>query len=380
MCYNIDPESIKHSERKVLLSLIILCFRQKMSYNNNSFPPGFGHGRHAPVQGDGGQELGGRLHAGFGHGRDAPLQRDGGQELGFGHGSGTIGGFSVGRGFQDPGGLRELGARELEGGYQDAAMGKYLGGGGGASVGVGGGGLSRGADAMGGYHGLGGSFGGGGGQPQLNVQQLLDEKRFLESNYRMLFDENKGLRYENSQMIMRTRSQTEEGMRMRSQLERERKENMVLREFSDKNQDDLIALRSETSRRCMEYEAQISKFKEGERKWRLKVQQLKKTRFSDKFDEKKELEINEERLNFPALKEQDDRRIIEKKPEIIPMNQQFKFKKVEGDRRVENLSCGAEAGKMISWPQKTKADPTIKLSHRQNQINYLKKKEQVVNS
>ena len=102
---------------------------------------------------------------------------------------------------------------------------------------------------------------------------------------------------------------------------------MVLREFSDKNQDDLIALRSETSRRCMEYEAQISKFKEGERKWRLKVQQLKKARFSDKFDEKKELDINEERLNFPALKEQDDRRIMEKKPEIIPMNQQFKFKK-----------------------------------------------------
>ena len=85
-------------------------------------------------------------------------------------------------------------------------------------------------------------------------------------------------------------------------------------------------------------------------------------------------------MNFPALKEQDDRRIMEKKPEIIPMNQQFKFKKLEVDRRVENLSCGAEAGKMISWPQKTKADPTIKLSHRQNQINYLKKEEQVVNS
>ena len=56
----------------------------------------------------------------------------------------------------------------------------------------------------------------------------------------MLFDEN-------SQMIMRIRSQTEEGKRMRSQLERERKENMVLREFSDKNQDDLIALRSVVS-------------------------------------------------------------------------------------------------------------------------------------
>ena len=52
-----------------------------------------------------------------------------------------------------------------------------------------GGGLLRGADNMGGYHGLGGSFGGGGGHTQMNFQQLLDEKRILETNSRIIFEE-----------------------------------------------------------------------------------------------------------------------------------------------------------------------------------------------
>jgi regulator of replication initiation timing len=103
---------------------------------------------------------------------------------------------------------------------------------------------------------LGGGGGGGGPRgPQQNIQQLLEEKRLLETNCRRLFDENKGLRFDNNEMIRRIRSQTEEGRRVRSTLESERKEKNMLREFSDKNQDDLIALRSETSRRCMEYES-----------------------------------------------------------------------------------------------------------------------------
>ena len=52
-----------------------------------------------------------------------------------------------------------------------------------------GGGLLRGADNMEGYHGLGGSFGGGGVHTQMNFQQLLDEKRILETNSRILFEE-----------------------------------------------------------------------------------------------------------------------------------------------------------------------------------------------
>ena len=323
--------------------------------------PGFGPGRDAHVRGGG-------LHPGYGIFRDAPAQGGRGQELDFGLGRETIGGFPVGGGLQ---GLGELGVRGLEGGYQDAAMGQYLGGGGGV-----GGGLLRGADAMGGYHGFRGGFGGR-GQPQLNVQQLLNEKRILETNYRLLVNENQGLCHENSQMIVRIRSQTEEGKRMRSEHEREKKENMTLREFSDKNQDDLIALRSETSRRCMEYEAEISKLKESERKWRLKVQQLKKARFSDKFDEKKELEINQKRLNIPAMKGQDDRRVFEKITETIPEKQQFKFRKVDGDRRVENLSSGTEAAKIISKPQKTKA---IQLSQRQKQIKYLESRDKLSKS
>ena len=323
--------------------------------------PGFGPGRDAHVRGGG-------LHPGYGIFRDAPAQGGRGQELDFGLGRETIGGFPVGGGLQ---GLGELGVRGLEGGYQDAAMGQYLGGGGGV-----GGGLLRGADAMGGYHGFRGGFGGR-GQPQLNVQQLLNEKRILETNYRLLVNENQGLCHENSQMIVRIRSQTEEGKRMRSEHEREKKENMTLREFSDKNQDDLIALRSETSRRCMEYEAEISKLKESERKWRLKVQQLKKARFSDKFDEKKELEINQKRLSIPAMKGQDDRRVFEKITETIPEKQQFKFRKVDGDRRVENLSSGTEAAKIISKPQKTKA---IQLSQRQKQIKYLESRDKLSKS
>jgi hypothetical protein len=60
-------------------------------------------------------KLGGGIHAGSGSGQ--------GRE--------TIGGFPVGQGLQGPGGLRGLIAGGLEGGYQDASMRKYLGGGGG---------------------------------------------------------------------------------------------------------------------------------------------------------------------------------------------------------------------------------------------------------
>ena len=87
-----------------------------MSFNNNSlrFPPGFGHGRGHEQSGQA-PELGGGIYAGWGSGQ--------GRE--------TIGGFPVGQGLQGPGGLRGLIAGGLEGGYQDASMRKYLGGGGG---------------------------------------------------------------------------------------------------------------------------------------------------------------------------------------------------------------------------------------------------------
>ena len=68
------------------------------------------------------------------------------------------------------------------------------------------------------------------------------------------------------------------------------------------------------------------------------------------------------------MKGQDDRRIIEKITGTIPEKQQFKFRKVDGDKWVENLSSGTEAAKIILKPQKTKA---IQLSQRQKQIKYL---------
>ena len=90
--------------------------------------------------------------------------------------------------------------------------------------------------------------------------------------------------------------------------------------------------------------------------------------------------MTERRLNFPALKEQDDKRIIEneKKPEIIPVNHQFKFRKVEADRRVENLSGGADAGKMVSRFKKNKADTAVQLSQRLYQINFLERKSKLL--
>ena len=57
----------------------------------------------------------------------------------------------------------------------------------------------------------------------------------------------------------------EEVKSVRSQLESVRKEITMLKDFSDGNQDDLIALRSETSRRSLEYEGQILKLKESEK-------------------------------------------------------------------------------------------------------------------
>ena len=102
----------------------------------------------------------------------------------------------------------------------------------------------------------------------------------------------------------------------------------------------------------------------------IKSSAAEENKISDKFDEKKELEINQKRLNIPVMKGQDDRRIIEKTTETIPEKKQFKFRKVDGDRRVENLPSGTEAAKIISKPQKPKA---IKMSQRQKQIKYLEK-------
>ena len=62
---------------------------------------------------------------------------------------------------------------------------------------------------------------------------------------------------------------------MRAELERAKKENIRVKETSANAQDQLIALKSESSRRILEYEEEIVKVTEREKRWRLKVQKLK---------------------------------------------------------------------------------------------------------
>ena len=76
-------------------------------------------------------------------------------------------------------------------------------------------------------------------------------------------------------MIGKIRSKTEEMDKLKYELEMSRMEIRRTIEFSDKTQDDLIALRSEMSRRFVEYEGEILKLQEAEKKWRIKVQKFK---------------------------------------------------------------------------------------------------------
>ena len=106
------------------------------------------------------------------------------------------------------------------------------------------------------------NFGGG---------QLLQNQTFS----REIEFENAGLRQENSQCISRIRSQEAEIDQLRAELEWAKKENIKVKETSANAQDQLIALKSESSRRILEYEEEIVKVTEREKRWRLKVQKLK---------------------------------------------------------------------------------------------------------
>ena len=411
---------------------MLSIFQITMSYNNNfRGPPGFGGNQDAGgsptgqgFKGPGGWGAGGLGGQGAG-GYHLAAGAQGTREIGGGnHGVGSLygghgavvgnypgggvqdaRGSPTGEGFlQGAGGLRgqgagghhlavgvqRPGAQETHGGnhgvarlyeaggYHGAKVGKYQGGG--ALGGVGGGGVWQGAEPTVGYHGgYQGGLGGGwvGGEPQQNVQRVLDDNRILESKSKMLSEENNRLRYENTQMIRRIRSQTEEVKSVRSQLESVRKEITMLKDFSDGNQDDLIALRSETSRRSLEYEGQILKLNESEKKWRLKVQQLKKERFSDKFEQKeKDLEINVEKLQAED-KEENGRKMNEKKAEIVPVTHQFKFKEIQRNLMEEKPTIGEESSKMVSGSKDSKTRPTVKLSQRQKQISFLKSRNKL---
>ena len=78
---------------------------------------------------------------------------------------------------------------------------------------------------------------------------------------------------------------------MRFQLKKAVKEKFMMEKLADASQDDLIAHKSESSRRYMEYEAQISRLKDTEKKWRLTVQKMKKQSFSQTIEEKKDIPV-----------------------------------------------------------------------------------------
>lgn len=107
------------------------------------------------------------------------------------------------------------------------------------------------------------------------------------------------------------------------------------------------------------------------------MQQLKKERFSDKFEQKeKDLEINEEKLQAED-KEEDGRRMNEKKAEIVPITHQFKFKEIKRNLMEENPVSGAESGKMVSGSKVSKTKPTVILSQRQKQISFLESRNKL---
>ena len=260
---------------------MLSIFQITMSYNNNfRGPPGFGGNQDAGgsptgqgFKGPGGWGAGGLGGQGAG-GYHLAAGAQGTIEIGGGnHGVGSLyGGHGAVVGNYPGGGVQDARGSPTGEGFLQGAGGLRGQGAGGhhlaagvQGAGVGGGGVWQGAEPTVGYHGgyqggLGGGW--GGGQPQQNVQRLLDDNRILESKSKMLSEENNRLRYENTQMIRRIRSQTEEVKSVRSQLESVRKEITMLKDFSDGNQDDL---RSETSRRSLEYEGQILKLKESEK-------------------------------------------------------------------------------------------------------------------
>ena len=254
------------------------------------------------------------------------------------------------------------------------------------SSGVGGGGLWPGAEITGGYYRHVGGWGGGHDQH--------NEKKLLISRNRMLSEENHGLCFNTEQMAKRIRSQTEDMRGMRFQLEKAVKDKFMIKKLADAAQDELVALKSESSRRYMEYEAQISRIKDTEKKWRLKVQKMKKQSFSQTLEEIKdipvekktgvnkeeneELSINEEegvnKEESNELEQSDEKEENKemKEAETIPAIKKFKFKHLE-----ENNGQGTS--KMVTSKRDTKRSSRDKLSQRQKQINFLESRIKLSN-
>ena len=210
----------------------------------------------------------------------------------------------------------------------------------------------------------------------------------------MLSEENHGLCFNTEQMAKRIRSQTEDMRGMRFQLEKAVKDKFMIKKLADAAQDELVALKSESSRRYMEYEAQISRIKDTEKKWRLKVQKMKKQSFSQTLEEIKdipvekktgvnkeeneELSINEEegvnKEESNELEQSDEKEENKemKEAETIPAIKKFKFKHLE-----ENNGQGTS--KMVTSKRDTKRSSRDKLSQRQKQINFLESRIKLSN-
>ena len=215
-----------------------------------------------------------------------------------------------------------------------------------------------------------------------------------QSYYSQLETENRALRQENTAMIGKIRSKTEEMDKLKYELEMSRMEIRRTIEFSDKTQDDLIALRSEMSRRFVEYEGEILKLQEAEKKWRIKVQKFKSASCKQLTLQAKIVSAKEtpKRFSF-TFKRQDSEQKVEEKnnndivagvekgddkqqDESISSN---KIKSGDDEKEEEEITLNnrinvesKEYSVLDDDPEKAVSIPH---THRQKQIKYLEERD-----
>ena len=171
-------------------------------------------------------------------------------------------------------------------------------------------------------------------------------------------------------MIGKIRGMSAEMERLKYELEMSRME-------TDKTEEELRALRTKMSRRLAEYEGEIRKLQEGEKKWRIKVQKLKsdsckRLPIEAKIDPTK---VKPSRFLFKSKRQDSEQSLEEKNSNNI-------FASVENYDEKQQDDGKEEAGNTLNHKlntvdvvlEKAKSLP-LKLTHRQKQIKYLEERD-----